>query len=62
MCVLLDEYLTGHDIKTVGELGWAGVKNGALLQLAAKEFEVLLTVDRNLEYEPRVVTDSKGAV
>jgi len=43
--------LSGHDVKTVAEAGWAGVKNGALLQLAAKEFDVLLTVDRNLEYQ-----------
>jgi hypothetical protein len=42
---------TGHEVKAVGEAGWAGVKNGALLQLAAKEFDVLLTVDRNLEYQ-----------
>lgn len=59
MRVLLDECvprglrkdLIGHEVKTVGEAGWAGVKNGALLQLAAKEFDVLLTVDRNLEYQ-----------
>jgi len=41
----------GHEVKTVAEAGWAGVKNGALLQLAAKEFDLLLTVDRNLEYQ-----------
>lgn len=59
MRVLLDECvpralrseLPGHEVKTVGEAGWAGVKNGALLQLAAKEFDLLLTVDRNLEYQ-----------
>ena len=59
MRVLLDECvpralqkeLPGHEVKTVAEAGWAGVKNGALLQLAAKEFDVLLTVDRNLEYQ-----------
>jgi hypothetical protein len=43
--------LPGHEIATVAEAGWAGVKNGALLQLAATRFEVLLTVDRNLEYQ-----------
>jgi len=43
--------LPGHEIATVAEAGWAGVKNGALLQLAAARFEVLLTVDRNLEYQ-----------
>lgn len=59
MRVLLDECvprplraeLPDHDVKTVAEAGWAGVKNGALLQLAATQFDVLLTVDRSLEYQ-----------
>lgn len=59
MRVLLDECvprglraeLPGHEVKTVAEAGWAGVKNGRLLQLAATQFDVLLTVDRNLEYQ-----------
>jgi hypothetical protein len=58
MRVLLDECvsralraeLPGHEVKTIAEAGWAGVKNGGL-QLAAKDFDVLLTVDRNLEYQ-----------
>jgi len=59
MRVLLDECvpralrteLPGHEVKTVAVAGWAGVKNGALLQLAATRFDALLTVDRNLEYQ-----------
>jgi hypothetical protein len=59
MRVLLDECvpralraeLPGHEVKTVAEAGWTGVENGGLLQLAAKDFDVLLTVDRNLEYQ-----------
>jgi hypothetical protein len=59
MRVLLDECvpralrdeLPGHDVKTVTESGWIGVKNGELLRLAAERFDVLLTVDRNLEYQ-----------
>ncbi|MGH8738799.1 MAG: DUF5615 family PIN-like protein [Burkholderiales bacterium] len=59
MRVLLDECvpralrneLPGHEVKSVMEAGWSGVKNGALLELAAKEFDLLLTVDRNLEYQ-----------
>lgn len=43
--------LPGHEVTTVADAGWAGVKNGDLLQLAATRFEVLLTVDRNLEYQ-----------
>src|SRR5215471_11271568 len=59
MRVLLDECvpralrrdLPGHDVKTVAEAGWAGVKNGELLQLAARQFDLFLTIDRNLEYQ-----------
>ena len=47
----LREQLPGHDVKTVVEAGWAGVKNGELLRLAAQRFDVVLTVDRNLEYQ-----------
>jgi Domain of unknown function (DUF5615) len=59
MRVLLDECvpralrndIPGHEVKTVAEVGWAGVKNGDLLRLAAAEFDLLITVDRNLEYQ-----------
>ena len=59
MRVLLDECvpralrreLRGHDVKTVAEAGWAGLKNGELLRLAAKQFDLLLTVDSGLEYQ-----------
>ena len=59
MRVLLDECvpralrkeLTGHEVKTVAEAGWAVVKNGELLELAARQFDLLLMVDRNLEYQ-----------
>jgi hypothetical protein len=37
--------------KTVAEAGWTGVKNGELLRLAAQQFDVLLTVDTNLQYQ-----------
>jgi hypothetical protein len=36
---------------TVAEAGWAGAKNGDLLQRAAGQFDLLLTVDTNLEYQ-----------
>lgn len=43
--------LPQHDVRTVVEMGWGGTKNGALLRRAAGEFDVLLTVDSNLEYQ-----------
>jgi hypothetical protein len=32
-------------------MGWASKKNGELLTLAAVQFDVFLTVDRNLSYQ-----------
>src|SRR5437870_13673552 len=48
----LKSHFTGHDIRTVPEMGWSGIKNGQLLKLMAGQgFEVLLTVDQNLKYQ-----------
>ncbi len=62
MRVLLDECLprrlkrelVGHDVRTAPEMGWASKTNGELLALAAGEFDVFLTVDRNLSYQQDV--------
>jgi hypothetical protein len=51
--VLLDEHLPldlarelhGHDVQTVVGRGWAGVKNGDLLQLMG-EYDAFVTMDR----------------
>lgn len=59
MRVLLDECvprglrqeLSGHEVKTVAEMRWAGVKNGALLERAEAAFDVFLTVDRGIEHQ-----------
>ena len=60
MRILLDEqlprqlapYLKGHDVRTVQQQGWAGLKNGVLLeQAAAVGFEVFLTSDQNIEFQ-----------
>jgi predicted nuclease of predicted toxin-antitoxin system len=59
MRVLLDECvpkrlgkeLLDHDVSTVVEVGWSGVKNGKLLALAAAEFDCFLTVDANIEQQ-----------
>jgi hypothetical protein len=58
--ILLDEnvprplrrHLSGHTVMTVQEMGWAGVENGDLLDLAqAQGFEVLLTMDQAVQFE-----------
>ena len=47
----LTKELKGHLAKTVPQAGWAGIKNGRLLALAEKEFDVFITVDRNLSFQ-----------
>jgi hypothetical protein len=32
-------------------MGWAGIKNGLLLTLAEKDFDVFITVDKNLSFQ-----------
>ena len=56
--VLLDENLPRKlkwsldaEVVTVPERGWGVFKNGRLLRLAASEFDVLLTMDRGMEYQ-----------
>ena len=59
MKILLDECvdrrlardLVGHTVTTVPRKGWAGIKNGDLLALAEKEFDVFVTVDRKIAIE-----------
>ena len=59
MKILLDECvdrrlateISGHEVKTVSQMGWAGIKNGELLTLAEKQLEVFVTVDRNLSFQ-----------
>jgi len=64
MRLLLDESvprrfryaLPNHEVRTVVDMGWSGVKNGQLLALAAKEFDAFLTVDKNLPYQQNLTT------
>lgn len=32
-------------------MGWASIKNGALLALAEKEFDIFITSDQNMRYQ-----------
>jgi len=59
MRILLDEpvprrlgaLLVGHEATTVPRNGWAGIKNGKLLALAAENFDAFLTTDQNIEFQ-----------
>ena len=56
MRVLLDECLprtlarelVGHEVLTVPQAGWAGLRNGDLLRRASEEFQALITIDKLL--------------
>ncbi len=37
-------------------MGWSGLANGELLKVAEKQFDVLITGDRNLSFQQRVST------
>jgi hypothetical protein len=60
MKLLLDENLPkklkldfkDHEIYTVTDKGWNGIKNGELLKLMlAENFDALLTFDKNLQHQ-----------
>jgi hypothetical protein len=69
--VLLDEQLprqlarelTGHDVRTVRQQNWAGLKNGELLRRAADDqFDVLVTADQNLEFQQNLAGSRLGVI
>jgi hypothetical protein len=47
-------------IRTVQEMGWAGIKNGALLKLAEAQFEVFITTDKNLRHQQNLAKSKVG--
>lgn len=62
MKVLLDEcvdarlalHINEFEVRTVHDQGWTGISNGRLLALAEKEFDVFLTIDRNLMFQQNI--------
>ena len=52
----LADRLTGHDARTVTQMGWTSLSNGALLRQAAATFDALLTADQNLEFQQNLKT------
>lgn len=60
MKILLDEcvtkhlkpYLAEHEVYTVREMQWSGIKNGRLMAFCVEHaFDILLTIDKNLQYQ-----------
>lgn len=62
MKVLLDENIdvrlkkafarSEHEVCTVRDMGWNGIKNGELLRkMSEASFDILVAVDKNLSYQ-----------
>ena len=60
MRILLDEQLnwrlarlfsSAHEVRSVHGMGWIGMRNGDLLRLAERKFDVMVTMDRNMEHQ-----------
>lgn len=71
MRVLLDENLphtlrrlfeSPIDVVTVGYRGWTGRTNGELLRLAAREFDVFITMDRSIPHQQNLVELQVGII
>jgi hypothetical protein len=60
--VILDECIDrrfakdiqGYEVLTVPQAGWAGIKNGELLTRTQTQFDVFVTVDRNLAFQQNI--------
>ena len=57
-CVVHDlkKDLVGHEVSTVVEAGFGGLENGALLRAVSDQYDVLITVDRNLAFQQNIAS------
>ena len=70
MKILLDEgvpkiiqkRLSKLSISNVEEMGWRGIKNGALLDLMTGQFQILVTTDKNLHSQQNLKKRQISAV
>lgn len=70
MKILIDECLprklkaelTDHDVQTIPEVGWAGKKNGELLNLMSGIYDVFITVDSNMQYQQALAQAKIGFI
>jgi len=68
--VLLDEQLPvdlarelhGHQVDTVVGRGWTGVKNSDLLRRMGGDYDVLVTMDRGVEFQHNIPALPYGVV
>ena len=47
----LKRLLPNHEVRSTKEMGWERLTNGQLLSQAEREFDFMLTVDRNIRHQ-----------
>src|SRR5688500_15983828 len=52
--VPLRGFLRGHEVQTAYQMGWAKLTNGDLIAACERDFELLITTDKNLKYQQQV--------
>lgn len=52
--VRLARELPDHEVRHATEVGWGNLDDGPLLQVMAGRFDVLVTVDKNLQHQQRL--------
>jgi hypothetical protein len=71
MRVLLDEQIDQRlkkrfgaefEVRAVLEVGWASLKNGALLRAAEREYDVFVTMDRGIPHQQNIPSFQLGIV
>ena len=70
MKLLLDEMiprplgrdLVAHNVSSIEQAGWKGLKNGKLLALAEQEFEAFITMDTKLPFQQKLEVFDLGFV
>jgi predicted nuclease of predicted toxin-antitoxin system len=70
MRVLIDEcvdprvklLLSEHQVATVHEQGWDELEDGSLLAAARMEFDVLLTIDKSIEFQQNLAKFQLGVI
>jgi predicted nuclease of predicted toxin-antitoxin system len=55
-------FLPSHQVRTTREMRWDSLENGDLLDQAQGVFDVLLTVDQNMQYQQTIAGRSIALV
>ena len=54
--------IPGHAVDTVSGSGWTGIKNGELLRRMSGQYDVLVIMDRSIQFQQRISTLPFGIV